>query len=423
MSFSTKRFFAFCAALIVVALAAMALPTARVEAQAAGQGKVDGQVINGTKDAKPASTAGLTVTLLSVAQGATNMITSTAQTDANGRYSFSNLSTVTTTQYLVATSYAGVPYYSDVFAFDANQTTIPVSTTVYETTTDPSVIKVAQTHVIIDVQTGVLNATEVVVVQGTSDRVLVGATADNPHGATLSVPILEGASDAQFSNPPDADGTTLQGNGVLTYTQPLYPGDNPSNSLVLHYTVPFNPPTHSFNLKLPYDSATLRILASDVGETIQATELSAPTPFLPPSGGRFIQMSGSNLKAGTTISVTMTNLPASVAPAPGDISSPAPTAAPTDNNLQLIGGAVLVVAALAGIGLLLYPVLRRRREQAAALPAPAAEAAPDRRMELLQSMADLDDDFEAGKISEADYKQERARLKAELLEQTPRGEA
>ncbi len=417
MSFFTKKLVAFCAALVLMALAAMALPTARADAQTAGQGKIDGQIVNATKGAQPSSTAGLTITLLSVAQGATGMISSTAQTDANGRFTFSNLSTVTTTQYLATTSYAGIPYFSDVFTFDGILTTVPLSMTVYETTNDPSVIRVSQTHLIMSVETRVLNVTEVVVVEGTSDRVLVGATATDPHKATLVIPILQGATDAQFSNPADADGTTLQGNGVLTYTQRLYPGDNSSNSIVMHYTVPFNPPTYSVNLKLPYDTATLRILAADVGETIQASGLSAPAPFQAPGGSRYIQTSGSDLKAGTTISVTMTNLPASVAPPPDTGTTTAPAAAPTNNNLQLLGGVVLGAAALAVLGLLLIPVLRRRQERAA-----TAESTADERMELLQAMADLDDEFEAGKISEAEYKEQRARLKAELLELPSRGE-
>ena len=44
------------------------------------------------------------------------------------------------------------------------------------------------------------------------------------------------------------------------------------------------------------------------------------------------------------------------------------------------------------------------------------EPVANTRMDLLQEMADLDDDFEAKKISEEEYKEERARLKAELLE-------
>jgi hypothetical protein len=35
-------------------------------------------------------------------------------------------------------------------------------------------------------------------------------------------------------------------------------------------------------------------------------------------------------------------------------------------------------------------------------------------MELLQEIADLDDDYEAGKVTEPTYKEERARLKSKL---------
>ena len=63
------------------------------------------------------------------------------------------------------------------------------------------------------------------------------------------------------------------------------------------------------------------------------------------------------------------------------------------------------------LGLLLYPILRRRRAQAA----PASSDA-NLRMELLQDIADLDDEFEAKKITEEEYRARRAELKSELLE-------
>ncbi len=50
------------------------------------------------------------------------------------------------------------------------------------------------------------------------------------------------------------------------------------------------------------------------------------------------------------------------------------------------------------------------------MPRAVAAQAPNERMELLQDIADLDDDFEAGKITQEEYKKERAELKAKLLE-------
>ena len=38
------------------------------------------------------------------------------------------------------------------------------------------------------------------------------------------------------------------------------------------------------------------------------------------------------------------------------------------------------------------------------------------REELLNAIAELDDDFEAGRVAEADYRRQRAELKTELVE-------
>ena len=75
----------------------------------------------------------------------------------------------------------------------------------------------------------------------------------------------------------------------------------------------------------------------------------------------------------------------------------------------MIGLGVLGLAAVAAILLIAYPLIRRRANRVAA-------ASTNRRMELLQDIADLDDDFEDGKVTEATYKEERARLKAKLAE-------
>ncbi len=222
---------------------------------------------------------------------------------------------------------------------------------------------------------------------------------------------MPGAENIQFQDA-NANNTSLPGTDVVSYTLPFMPG---SDQVVFEYTVPFTPPTYQLSLKMPFDSSSFNVLYSDVGATLQSQQLSTPTPFAMQGGPSYIQSSASNVKAGTTIAATFTNLPATVATPTAGGTTPG-TAAPGNNNLQLAGAAVLVIAALAAVGLLLYPVLRRRQARAAAVPA------ENRRMELLQAMADLDDEFEAGRLSEQDYKNERARLKAELLELGPRGE-
>ncbi|HEX9075024.1 MAG TPA: hypothetical protein VF932_04565 [Anaerolineae bacterium] len=402
------------AASILVALLFMALPLPRAHAQTptgGGTGKIDGQLVNGTKDAKLANTAGLTITLHMAAAGATSTISQTAQADANGHFGFSNLETISSTRYLLIANYQGVDYYSDILNFDQNQITLPVSMTVYETTTDPAAVKITQTHFVFDVQTRQFNVLQIVAVQNSTDRAYIGPPGSGvgPHRTTIGLPFLPGAQNLQFDNPA-ADDSTLRGTESLSYTLPIVPGND---QIVYTYQLPFTPPTYNFSLKMPFDTDKFRILLADVGGTIQSSQLTAPAPFPTQSGQKFILSSMDNVKAGTVVSANFVNLPATVADQTPSTANPATAPAPSaiNNNMQLVGGVVLGIAAVAALGLLVYPIIRRRRAQTA-LVEPEANV----RMGLLQDIADLDDEFEEKKITEEEYREKRARLKAKLLE-------
>lgn len=390
----------------LIALAWMAFPTPRAWAQATGQGKVEGQIVNGTKDAKPTTTANLDITLLTLQQGASGMITTTGKTDTNGKFAFTNLQTISTTGYAVTTNYGGVDYFSDLLIFTSpNSTTLPAEITIFESTTDPTVVKVTQTHLIVDVQAPWLSIQQIVAFENSSDRVYIGKQLAGPHRATLTLPLLPKAINVEFDDP-NVGQTVLEGDGVMTYTLPIGPG---KDQVVYQYAVPFTPPTYDLNILLPYDTARVGIFMIDVGATIQSTQL-LPTaaPMNSVQGApKFIAVAGEKFAAGTTIQAKFNNLPATT---PQSGSGTAPAVAITDNT-QMIGLAVLGFAIVAAVILLALPMLRRR--QAAHV---VAEELKNERMELLQDIADLDDDFEAGKITEDEYTQERAALKAKLLE-------
>lgn len=395
----TTKLIALFATSALVALALIALPTPRANGQAGGQGTIEGQIVNGTKDAPAASASSVTVTLYMASPGMTAPISQTTKSDASSHFTFSNLDTISTTRYIAMANYGGLEYFSDMLAFPDNTTTLPAFIVVFETTTDPSVIRVDQMHLVLDVESGLFNVLQIIALENTSDHVYIGAPLAGPHRATLILPTLAGARDIQFNNP-DADTTTLRGDSVLTYTLPLGPGED---QIVYGYTLPYTPPTYQFNLKLPFDTARLGVLFADVGATFQSAQLGAPTPFPTQSGQNFLLSSADNLTAGTVVKATFANLPATAAaPAP---SPSAPTA--LGGNSQLVGGIVLGVAGLVIVALLAYPLMKRRA---------AATALQNRRQELLQEIADLDDAFEAKEISEQEYNEERAALKAELVE-------
>ncbi len=400
-----KNFLLGLGALALLALMWLTLPTLRADAQSSGQGTITGTITNATKDAKPSSTANLDVVLVTVPQGATSMLTTTVKSDANGKFVFSNLDTISTTRYFVTTNYGEVDYFSDLLVFESPlSTTLVANFPIYESTEDASVVKVAQTHIVIGVQAPWLEIQQIIALENTSDRVYIGKPLAGPHRATLTLPVLPKAIDVQFDDP-NIGQTVLIGDTVLTYTLPIGPG---RDQIVYQYAVPFTPPAYDFNLNLPFSTDKFGLYVLEVPDAkVESQQLKpAPNPMgNAPGAPQFISMAGENLPAGTTVQAKLSNLPATSSSA-----GTAPTTAATDNT-QTIGLVVLGFALVAAVALLAIPLVRRR--QAAQM---VAAELKNERLELLQDIADLDDEFEAGKLSEEDYKAERARLKAQLLE-------
>src|SRR5437763_942815 len=96
----------------------------------AGNGRIFGQLLNGTKNNTPI--ASQTVTL-QLAQGNTAQDFATATTDAQGAYSFDNLQTDKTISYAVYIRYQGTQYVSDVVTLNSNLAP-QLNLTVYQST-------------------------------------------------------------------------------------------------------------------------------------------------------------------------------------------------------------------------------------------------------------------------------------------------
>ncbi len=324
--------------LIATAFALFAIP---VHAQAAS-GTIAGQIANGTKDAKPASVQNLQVRLFGIDASATHPISATTQSDPNGRFTFQNLDATPTSKYLIATNYGGVDYISDALAFEASQPRLTAEIKVFETTTDASVLQVMQTHFIFDVHTRAFNVVQIIIAQNASDRTLIPGA----NRATLLLPILSGAQNVQF-NRQDTDQTTIRGDSVMTYTLPIAPG---AEQIVYTYGLAYTPPTYQFSLKLPFDSPRVRVLLADVGGTIASQQFAPPSPFQAQGGQKYLLSIAENVRAGSVLNATFTNLPVTVAD---------PTR-PANQSEPLVAGLVLGISALLAGALLIYPIVRRR---------------------------------------------------------------
>jgi membrane protein implicated in regulation of membrane protease activity len=122
--------------------------------------------------------------------------------------------------------------------------------------------------------------------------------------------------------------------------------------------------------------------------------------------GNMVNFVGGNLAAGSSLAMQLggaVNLAA-----PGG----APASASTTTSPVLIVAAALLLVAVAIVAF----VWLRQQRAAAEVVQEEDEDVEARQDELLNEIATLDDDFEAGRIQEKDYREQRAVLKAELKE-------
>jgi hypothetical protein len=359
-------------------------------ARAQNTGRITGIVVNDTKDAEAASVAKLDVNLLQM--GGSSPMSKTVQTDASGQFAFEGLSTDTQAPYFVRMDYRGVDYFSDFLQPASGQTTMPITLTVYETTTVPADWHITRTHLIMDVVTGTLEVAEFVQADNPGDRVFLAP-----------LPLPEGAEQVGFDNPLDQFRVTRDAEGRW-----LYPIAPPQAQILLGYSLAFTPPNYTLALKVSHPIDNVSVLVADVNNVkMSSTQLRLADPFKAPGGQQYLRLRGSNLTAGTLVNISISNLP----------TQPQTAAPAQPSNSTLITSVILGLGVVAVLALIAYPIIRRgSRARTPARPSASRAKPQDPRAELIQAIADLDDAHDAGKIADEDYQRQRAALKAELIE-------
>jgi len=347
-------------------------------------GTIQGQVTNGTSGG--GSVAGVQVTLFATnGDNSTTHLTATA--DANGHYEFKDVSSASTSTYVIGLSYQEAEYYSDAQTFGDNETTKNVDITVYDSTTDDSAITVVSAHTVIFLENGGLAIQELYVFANMSDHTYVG-TLDNATGArgTLRFALPAGFADLQFGGDLAATGVMASDTGFVD-TAPVQPG---AKQAFYSYAVPLKSGTYTYSRKIDYTTLKYSML-------VQGDRVSVKSDNLEAAGTTnmgtavFTNLTGGDLAAGSTLSATLSGLAVAKKASP----------------MLWIGLGVVVV----GLGLVCLYFVRRKSPVAASAPASA-----DEEERLLAAIADLDDDFENAKIAEGPYRAARAKLKAELVE-------
>lgn len=351
------------------------------------QGTVQGVITNGSGGALPAE---LEVTLHAF-DDTTLFTTLTTTTEADGRYTFPAVGYAPGRRFLASTQYAENTYVSEVTSFVIGQSTLDLPMTIYDVTADPAALQVAQLHAFLefDPTTQSVRVGELFIVSNTGKETFQGA---DGQGLQFVLPL--GATNLQVQDGELGATYTMTADGFADL-RAVPPGEEVAQ-ILFAFDLPYTDALQ-FSQPMPYPVSSVNLLVSDLAIQLSGGTL-ASQGVQAVQGMQFQNFQGGALQAGEMLQFQLTGQPH---PVVAEEDGAAPAVTPT-NNLELAVGLGLLAAVFLGIGFWWY-----RRSQ-------SGSAADQSKGDLLQAIAELDDDYAAGKVAEAEYHQERTWLKEQL---------
>jgi hypothetical protein len=383
---------------LVLGLLLFMVATTAVQAQVAGT--LEGQVVNGTGGG-PSIGEGITVTL-HVYQGDTEIDTKSTTTDATGSFRFEGLSTATDLEYWPEVTYLNVPYSEETpHQFQAGQTALMATVTVYETTDDPSVIHLDQVHMIAESYDQVLRITEIHLFGNSSDRTYIGHD-----GATVSIPLPQDAVGLAFDQGTSSDRFT-EVDGGLADSAPVPPGQGASMAF-FSYHLAVSGQEVSVERQFTYPVTNLNLLVTQPGLTLQSTQLQSQgiQQF---QGREYGVYAAQAVAVGTPLQMVFTVIPGASAtqlmPSASASGTQGSAGSAANGNQDLLRWLGFALAGLVVVACVVYSAAFRGSAFAAASTPNLAKNPKAQR--LLAELADLEDALESGQIDQDAYERQR----------------
>ncbi len=360
----------------------------------AGEGVISGQVVNKTKGGS--SVAGLGVTLTAYVKD-TLISEQKATSDSAGKFEFTGLSNVASSSYSVKTSFQDADYSSDKLILTADSPSVTTELAVYDSTTSDENIQVSNGHMVVSADQGALQVMEVWRFTNTGDKTYIGAKGKTAR-ATVKFTLPQGA------------GSVSPGQGFTPETTPTGIVDTATvppgiTDVDFTYVIPYNGADISILRKTDYPVANFKLLVKDSGVKVTSLSLTPQEP-LDMGGTKYVYFTAQNLPRGIEMDASFSGVTRQ-SNTPSGASIPWP---------WLAAG----VGALSAIVLVSYS--RLRKGQAPSL-SPAGDMqpvslaqTPNEKNSLIRELARLDDDYEAGKIIETEYRARRSKAKHRLTE-------
>ncbi len=334
-----------------------------------------------------------------------NTYSETLTSSVDGVYTFTNVVMPDGRAFLAGVDYASATYGSDIAMVNPATPNLNIPITVYEPTTDVSVLSTDRVHLLFDFSTpNEVSVVEVFIISNPSDQAVVAPTEG---GAVVTFPLPEGYTNLQFQDG-QLGGRYVEVSQGFADTTTVSPGAG-------QYQV-------IFAFQMPYDrkltfAQPMTLPTSAVVVMVPDNGIKVDSSMLQDGGTRDYQnttyrmYNGSSLIAGSSLEFTLT----------GNPKQPATSVFSSVNMQYLaIGLAAFGVALVLG-GLWLYFNNRRKaglQVASAGVDIPSSisgqDASPEDEDTLIDAIIALDDQYHAGNLPKEAYLERRAILKEKL---------
>lgn len=354
-------------------------------------GIIDGVVINGTTGASLPEDLEVSIVAL---DGNVPVFEEDQPVDIDGNFVLEGLEITPGRIYGALVEYQDVVYYSVGGHILEEAPVLELPITIYETTPEDSSLAVDRLHIIFDFSLeGLVQVSELWLLSTGGDRTIVDSGGQN------AIPLMlpERFSNLRFDIAVAPDQFTITDKGFVIH-EPIRPAE--PLEVVFSFTLPYQRSLDFAQpLGLPVEAVVL--LAESDAPEISGNGV-ADLGELDMGGMLLHNYAMDALGAGAELKLTLRG------------AHPLARTDLSTSNLAIGLGVFGVV--LIGTGLAFWVWQRRSAVEASLKP----DDRTSTRGDLLQAIASLDDEFEAGKLDQQVYEQQRAALKAQIMERMPK---
>ncbi len=372
-----------------------------------GEGSIDVIVENATTGE---TLAGFPVQLY-MFEGDSFVSSRTAETDADGRARFEALPTDAAWVYVSEAQYNDMPFGSDLRQFEDENANLEIILPVYDGGGVAEDIRIERAHWVLNLSTAQsLDVGEIYILSNTGGHVYDGEEGDDGVRRVLLLSVPENATNVGVEGAELGDRFLVEGNAVID-TMPMAPGPR---QILIRYSLPIEDGRVELSHPLAYVVDHLNLLVPDVGMSVEAPEWEEGAA-MPSQDGSYRNFTRTNVEPGEEPAAVLSDIrPEMFIPTGGH--PPEGREIVDSQATPGISGqpyfAYLVVAL--GIGVLLagtvFVILNQHKSEKQ-----SPQMQEKQRQDLIQQLADLDDDYETGELSRSDYESERRMLKAQLI--------